>query len=284
MLLLVAGLRQKASGNASENWCVANCRRQMGVIIRTAAASADLIAIKEDLNILIHEWQRIQERASKANPPALIHNDLDILKKVIRDTSEADIDRIIVDNEENFQEVAALCDQLAPGLRKMLILRESEDIFSDYDIYNQMERALRRKVWLKSGGYLIIDQTEALTVIDVNTGKYVGENNLADTVMKTNMEAVSEIIRQLRLRNIGGIIIIDFIDIDDQKDKKRLLDELNEQSKADRVRITVMGMTQLGLVELTRKKAGHSLSSVTEKLCPCCGGKGRVSGSFTNKG
>ena len=122
-----------------------------------------------------------------------------------------------------------------------------------------MERALHRKIWLKSGGYIIIDQTEALTAIDVNTGKYIGENDLASTVFKTNMEAVVEIARQLRLRNIGGIVIIDFIDMDDPEDKQKLLDELNERMKEDRVRITVMGMTQLGLVELTRKKVGQDV-------------------------
>lgn len=256
----------------------------MGAIVRTAASAAAPEAVRDDLRLLVKQWQQILERSAQAIPPALIHRDLDLLKKVIRDTGDADIDRIVAGNEVDFGVVAALCDQLAPSLRPKLVLRESADIFFDYDIYNQMERALRRKVWLKSGGYIIIDQTEALTVIDVNTGKYVGENNLADTVMRTNLEAVTEIARQLRLRNIGGIIIIDFIDIYDSEDKKKLLEELNKEVEADRVRTTVMGMTQLGLVELTRKKVGRSLSSVMEKTCPYCSGKGRVPYRFFDHG
>ncbi len=248
----------------------------MGAIIRTVAGSAPPQAILADLHRLIKEWHRIQGRAAKATSPALLYSDFDMLKRVIRDTNADDIDKIVVANAEDYEEVSDICESIAPGLRDALIIRESNDLFGDYDIYSQMERALHRKIWLKSGGYIIIDQTEALTAIDVNTGKYIGENDLASTVFKTNMEAVVEIARQLRLRNIGGIVIIDFIDMDDPEDKQKLLDELNERMKEDRVRITVMGMTQLGLVELTRKKVGHDLSSVIEKECPYCGGKGKT--------
>ena len=145
-----------------------------------------------------------------------------------------------------------------------------------YNIYNQMEQALRRKVWLKSGGYIIFDQVEALTIIDVNTGKYVGETNLMDTVYKTNMEAVVEICRQLRLRNTGGIILVDFIDMENYEYRSGILAALEEEFKKDRTRVTLLGMTQLGLVEMTRKKTGHALTYSFEKECPFCGGKGRV--------
>lgn len=142
---------------------------------------------------LVKEWHRIQGRAAKAAPPALLHSDFDMLKRVIRDTNAADIDKIVVANAEDYEEVSDICESIAPSLRDALIVRESNDLFLDYDVYAQMEHALNRKIWLKSGGYIIIDQTEALTAIDVNTGKYIGENDLSATVFKTNMEAVAEI-------------------------------------------------------------------------------------------
>ena len=248
----------------------------MGAIVRTVAAVTSPETILDDLRSLLKEWKRILGRAAKANPPELLYSDCDLLRKMIRDTNAADIDRILVGSEDEFEMVSGVCDVLAPGLKSRLKLCECDDLFAEYDIYTQIERAMRRKVWLKSGGYIIFDQTEALTAIDVNTGKYVGEDNLADTVFKTNMEAVAEIARQLRLRNIGGIVIIDFIDMDNVEDRRKLLDALTAEVRSDRVRVTVMGITQLGLVELTRKKVGHSLSSVIETECPVCGGKGRV--------
>ena len=207
----------------------------------------------------------------------LLHQDLDLLKRVIRDANPADIGRIIVGSQGDWDRVEPLIQAIAPALLPVLQLGESRDLFADYDIYNQLERALRRKVWLESGGYIILDQVEALTAIDVNTGKYVGESNLGATVFKTNMEAVTEIARQLRLRNIGGIIIIDFIDMEDTGAREQLLKALEDEVKKDRVRVTVMGMTQLGLVELTRKKNGHDLSATLEGECSHCGGKGRTS-------
>ncbi|NLF80521.1 MAG: Rne/Rng family ribonuclease [Clostridia bacterium] len=255
----------------------------MGAIMRTVAAAARPEQIAADLQYLLTQWQLIQQRAAAAQAPKLLYSDFNLLHKVIRDTGVRDIDRIVVANAEEFALVSAACEEVAPALLKLIKLEESRDLFFDYDIYNQAERALRRKVWLKSGGYIIIDQTEALTAIDVNTGKYVGENNLNATVLKTNLEAVEEIARQLRLRNIGGIVIIDFIDIDEETDKKTLLDALINETKNDRMRVTVLGMTQLGLVELTRKKVGHSLSAVMEKKCNSCGGKGKIPVGFPGK-
>jgi len=249
----------------------------MGAIIRTVAEGQDKEPLLNDLKSLLKTWRRIQGRAVKAKAPALLHQDLDLLKRVIRDANPADIGRIVVSSQEDWERVEPLIQAIAPALLPVLLLRESADLFLDYDIYNQLERALRRKVWLESGGYIILDQVEALAAIDVNTGKYVGESNLGATVFKTNMEAVTEIARQLRLRNIGGIIIIDFIDMEDPADRERLLKSLEEELKKDRVRITVMGMTQLGLVELTRKKIGHDLSTTIECECSHCGGKGRIS-------
>ena len=249
----------------------------MGVIIRTVAEHADQRLLSAELRSLLKTWRRIQGWAVKSSAPSLLHSDMDLLERTIRDTNPADVDRIVVANEDDFEKVTEVVGAIAPALQDKIILEGSNDLFLDYDVYAQIERALQRKVWLKSGGYIIIDQMEALTAIDVNTGKYVGERSLNDTVFKTNMEAVTEIARQLRLRNIGGIVIIDFIDMDNAEDKNRLLAALEEEMKKDRVRITVMGITQLGLVELTRKKIGHDLSSALEAECRSCGGKGRIS-------
>lgn len=249
----------------------------MGAIVRTVAEHAPRETLAADLKLLLKEWRRIQGRAVKSSAPALLHHDTDLLNRVVRDTNPQDVDRILVGSEDAFERVSDIISVTAPALRDKLVCRDARDLFLDYDIYSQMEQALSRKVWLKSGGYIIIDQMEALTSIDVNTGKYVGERNLNDTVFKTNMEAVTEIARQLRLRNIGGIVIIDFIDLDNVEDKDRLLAALEAEMAKDRVRVTVMGMTQLGLVELTRKKVGHNLSSVIEAECPHCGGRGKRS-------
>ena len=252
----------------------------MGAIIRTVAEHASAEPLLSDLRSLIKEWKRILGRAAKSNAPTLLHSDMDQLCRVIRSANPVDTGKILVRCQEDYERVGEVINTVAPALLPNLRLEESRDLFLDYDVYNQMERALARKVWLPSGGYIIVDQVEALTAIDVNTGKYVGEHSLNDTVFKTNMEAVVEIARQLRLRNIGGIVIIDFIDMEVDEDREQLLKALEEEVKRDRIRVTVMGMTQLGLVELTRKKNGHDLTSLVEKECPHCGGKGRISNFF----
>ena len=249
----------------------------MGAIVRTVAQGSDGQALAADIKLLTKEWRRIQGLAAKSAAPMLLRRDLEMLKRVIRDTGEGDVDRFVVNDEHAAQQLMEVIAWIAPNLKnKPVIVTESADLFGAYDIYSQVEKALRRKVWLKSGGYIVLDQTEALNAIDVNTGKYVGECDLQETVLKTNLEAVGEIARQLRLRNLGGIIIIDFIDMERPEDKEKLLTALKEELKKDRIRVTVMGMTQLGLVELTRKKVGQELSAVVEKECPECGGKGRI--------
>jgi len=256
----------------------------MGAIIRTVAADTDGEDLINDLKFLLHEWKYILGQSAKATAPALLHSDMDQLKRVIRDANPADISRILVENQDAYDRVAAVISAGAPALLPKLKNAETRDLFQDRNVYAQMRRALERKVWLPSGGYIIVDQVEALTAVDVNTGKYVGENNLNDTVFKTNMEAVSEIAHQLRLRNIGGIVIIDFIDMENEEDRVKLLNYLEAEMKKDRIRVTVMGMTQLGLVELTRKKIGHDLSAIVEKECPVCGSKGKVLRDFFSEG
>ncbi len=250
--------------------------KDMGVIIRTVAENVGQDELAGDLKLLIKQWRRIQGKAVKSPPLALIHRDLDLIKRIIRDTNAADIDRIVVNSQETAEKVNEFISSLAPTLHQEVIVRNDVDLFDEYDIFGQLEKALRRKVWLKSGGYIVIDQMEALTAIDVNTGKYVGSNDLAETIYKTNAEAAVEVARQLRLRNIGGIIIVDFIDMEDLADKQKLLELMESELKKDRTRVTLMGMTQLGLIEMTRKKIGHDISHDAEKECPFCSGKGRV--------
>lgn len=247
---------------------------RMGAIVRTAAQDVDGAQLEADLQQLLATWRQVEAAAAHAAPPCLLYRDSSLLTRVIRDTRAQDIDRIIVEPAAmaSLQQVLA---QVAPSLQAKVAPSMQEDVFAQYQVYGQMRKALSRKVWLKSGGYLVFDHTEALTVIDVNTGKYVGSESLAATVLTTNLQAVKEIARQLRLRNIGGIVIIDFIDMEQEQDRQHLLAAVEEELSQDRVRVTVAGMTQLGLVELTRKKLGRDLASFLLEDCPHCQGSGR---------
>lgn len=250
----------------------------MGIIIRTVAENEQVEEeLTKDLQFLLNLWQQIQEKNKYSHSPAVLYHDLDLVYRTIRDLFTEDVDRFILDSQEKYQEVAEFLDSFSPTLRKRLYLYQGgEDIFKAYGIENEMQKALRRKIWLKSGGYLIFDQTEALTVIDVNTGKYVGSNSFAETILKTNLEAAKEIIRQIRLRSLGGIILIDFIDMEIPEHRENILAFLEEEVKKDRTKTAILGITQLGLVEMTRKKVRPSLESLMQKTCPCCEGRGRV--------
>ena len=248
----------------------------MGAIIRTAAKDMGEEHLMSDIKLLSKQWKRIQGKAVKVKAPALLYSDLGLVERIIRDTDVGSVERILVDNKDLYEKMIDMAAAMSPSLGPKILLKQSEDLFSLYNVRDQMTQALRRKVWLKSGGYIIIDQVEALSVIDVNTGKYVGEDNLGQTILRTNLEAATEIARQLCLRNIGGIIIVDFIDMDNPQDKAHLLAALEDEVKKDRTRVTVLGMTQLGLVEMTRKKIGQGLSATLEKECPFCYGRGRI--------
>jgi ribonuclease G len=248
----------------------------MGLIVRTVAEGMSAEEIAIDIKMLTRLWKKIQNRAAHGSAPQLIHKDLELVQRVIRDIFTENVDRVLVNSKENYEKVADILDLTAPGLKNRVAIRDVKDIFFIYDIPGQMEKALKRKVWLKCGGYLILDQMEALTAIDVNTGKYVGTTNLADTVLKTNLEATVEIARQLRVRNIGGIIIIDFIDMDIPQHRALVLDSLENELKKDKTKTNILGFTQLGLLEMTRKKVGQGLAHVLQKDCPFCDGKGKV--------
>lgn len=248
----------------------------IGFIVRTAAEGISEEDLARDIADLTALWREIQQRAKKVKPVSLVHHDLGLIERTVRDILSEDVAAIWTDHKEMQQSISALVQKQLPEYSGHIYLRENQDVFALYDIDAQLQKALQRKVWLKCGGYLIIDQTEALTVVDVNTGKFVGKNNLEETVVLANIEAAKEIARQLRLRNIGGIIIIDFIDMDTYSDKEQVVAALEQELRKDRTRTSILGFTQLGLLEMTRKKASLGLTGLMERECPFCEGKGKV--------
>jgi ribonuclease G len=248
-----------------------------GFIARTLAEAATEDELRADLAYLRQFWSEVHERSLGAVPPKLIYEDLSLAQRVLRDMVNGDIARVVVDSRENFQKLAAFAERYMPQVRPRLEHYTGErPIFDLHNVEPEIERALSRRVELKSGGTLVIDQTEALTTIDVNTGGFVGSRNFDDTVFKTNLEAAQAIARQLRLRNLGGIIVVDFIDMDSAEHRSAVLDELRRATARDRTRTTLNGFTALGLVEMTRKRTRESLAHVLCEPCPACGGRGEV--------
>ena len=248
-----------------------------GLIVRTVAEGLEMEAFQQDLNFLVPLWQRILDRYQQKPAPNLVYQDLDLIYRIIRDLFTDQIQQLIIDTRYEYEKIQEALDMVDPALKKRINLYAgNEPIFDVYNIETEIERALSRTVWLDCGGYLVFDHTEALTVIDVNTGKYIGKTNLADTVLKTNLEAATEIIRQVRLRDIGGIIIIDFIDMDSEEHRCQVLERLSEKARDDRTKSHILGLTGLGLVEMTRKKARQGLDAVLQQTCPYCGGRGKV--------
>ncbi len=252
--------------------------KNMGVIVRTAAEGQVEKSLKRDMKYLVKLWDKIQKKAGAVRAPALLHKDYDLISQIVRDYLSDDINRLVVDSRSEYERIREMLGNLSPKLRKKVSYYQSNiQIFDYYQIETQIEKALKRKVWLDCGGYLVIDETEAMVIIDVNTGKYIGNtNNLSDTVLKTNLEAAKEIARQLRLRNMAGIIIVDFIDMESDEDRAKVINLLQEEIKRDRVKTNIVGFTQLGLVEITRKKVKRDLDETLQKPCPYCDGVGRV--------
>lgn len=248
----------------------------MGLIVRTVAEGVEEAELRGDINMLVKLWRKILSRASKGSVPSLVHRDLELSHRILRDLFAEDIDRLTVDSRLEYEKIMDLLDITSPRLKHKVLLETRDNIFEDYGIEQELEKALKRKVWLKCGGYIVIDQAEALTAVDVNTGRFVGSVDLEDTVLKTNLDAVVEIARQLRLRNIGGIIIIDFIDMQKEEHRRQVLQSLEEEIKKDKIRTNILGITQLGLVEMTRKKTRPSISEILQKSCPYCDGRGKV--------
>ena len=248
-----------------------------GIIIRTVAEGCDKESLANDVDELLSQWETIRHNAEQNSAPCLIHRDLGLLERVLRDDLTEDIDEIVVDTEEDKENIQSFAERFFPGKDIEINLYKGKTaIFDVYNIENQLLELQDRKVWLSSGAYLVIDQTEALTVIDVNTGKFVGSKNLNDTIFKTNMEAAEEIARQLRVRAIGGIIVIDFIDMESGNENHELIHQLQELFKTDRCKARVYGVTGLGLVEITRKRARTDVRAALSHGCPFCGGLGWV--------
>lgn len=249
-----------------------------GLIVRTVAEGATEDELSRDAAFLQRLWERISSRATTAGAPSLLHRDLGLVHRIVRDWFDDTVSQLMIDNKEEYARALEILDLHAPNLKDRLKLytRTDQSLFDFHSIEMEIDKALKKRVWLKSGGYIVIDQTEALTAIDVNTGKFVGTTNLADTVFKTNLEAAKEIARQLRLRDIGGIIIIDFIDMEFHEHRHKVLKTLEEELRKDRTRANVLGLTQLGLVEMTRKKSRQNLDEAMMRPCHYCDGRGKV--------
>lgn len=249
----------------------------MGLIVRTVSEGINESELLQDINFLTRLWEKIKKNEEKGAVPRVIHKDLSLLYRVARDMLTWNIDKLVVNDREAYAKMLELVEVISPSLKsKVEYFNKNHDVFEYYQVESKIQKALTRKIWLKCGGYLVMDQTEALTVIDVNTGKFVGSKDLEETVLKTNLEASKEIAKQLRLRDIGGIIIIDFIDMNLKDHQQLVLDTLKQALKRDRTRTMVVGITSLGLVEMTRKKIRQKLSSVMNVDCPYCEGTGRI--------
>jgi ribonuclease G len=248
-----------------------------GFILRTAAESASEEAIASDLRFLQRLWSSIQERVDPAGAGEVVHEDLPLVLRVLRDISDADVEKLRIDSRETFQKVENFVNRFTPELAGKLEYYPGErPIFDLYNVDDEIQKALNRKVQLKSGGHLVIDQTEAMTTIDVNTGAYVGHRNLEETIFKTNLEAAQAIVRHLRLRNLGGIIIVDFIDMQTEEHKRQVLRALEKHIERDHANCHISEISTLGLVQMTRKRTRESLEHVLCETCSTCEGRGSV--------
>lgn len=253
-----------------------------GFIVRTVSRGKLEREFKSDMEYLMKLWEEIQKRNEEASATALLHMDLNLTLRLIRDIFTPDVNRLLIDSKEEYEKAIHFVETFMPKLRHHIQHYEKDEpIFDAYRVEVQIGEALRRKVWLKSGGYIVIDETEALTSIDVNTGKFVGKRNLDETILKTNLEAVKEISYQLRLRNIGGLIIIDFIDMEKKEHRDHAFHALQEALKQDRAQTYILKFSELGLVEMTRKRTRESILRTLGEVCPYCEGKGFVKSNRT---
>ncbi|NCN27239.1 Rne/Rng family ribonuclease [bacterium] len=248
-----------------------------GIIVRTVAEGASEKALKGDMEYLIKLWGSVKKNHEKHSKPGLIHADFDLALRILRDRVSEDVDRIIVDDLQLYRKMNKFVQSFLPRFKKRIELyKEPISLFEHFGIESDINRSISRKVWLKSGGYIVVDETEALTAIDVNTGRFVGKRNLEDTIFQTNMEAVKEIAYQIRLRNLGGIIVLDFIDMEKSMNKDRIYTSLLEELSKDPVRTNVLPVSEFGLIEMTRKRTQESLRKKLTAACQYCDGKGYV--------
>ena len=248
--------------------------RQGGFIVRTACEGVARRDIQRDIAFLTKLWASIQRKFESGPGGSILFSDLDVALRTVRDLFSSEIDRLWCDDPTTYSRIVQFVQNYMPRLRARVSLHDgAEPLFDRFNIEGQIERALERKVWLKSGGYLVFDQAEALTAIDVNTGRFVGKKSQDETVLKTNLEAVDEVVKQLRLRNIGGIIIVDFIDMVRENDRKRVSEALAQAMRRDKARTSALKISELGLVQMTRKRTRESLEALLTDLCPRCEGR-----------
>ena len=253
-----------------------------GFIVRTVAENVPQEKLEADIRFLIEVWNETVKKNEKVHKAGLMHPDLDLILRATRDLFAQDIEKLIIDDREEFERVQRFVEAQDPALKERVVLHEGDEpIFDAYGIEEEIKRATARKVWLRSGGYLIMDQAEALTAIDVNSGRYVGKKNLEDTIVKINTEAAKEIVYQLRLRNIGGIIICDFIDMEKQANRDKVFKSLHEALGRDKAKTNVLRISELGLVEMTRKRVRESIGRVLHENCGYCAGEGYVKTATT---
>ena len=248
---------------------------KLGYIVRTAAEGVTEEKLAYEIGFLKNLWENIQIKFQTASAPALIHQELNAILRAVRDLMTHEADSVIIDNREGYESVLSFLDGFMPSLKSSVVHYEGiEPIFDAHNLEGDITRALNRKVWLKSGGYIVLDHTEALLAIDVNTGRYVGKHNLEETILKTNLEAVKEIAYQIRLRDIGGIIIIDFIDMDKKSNQEKVFNALKEALKKDKSKTNVLPISELGLVQMTRKRTREPLTRTLCEECFYCEGQG----------
>ncbi len=254
----------------------------MGFIVRTVSEGDDKSKLESEMKFLLKLWSNVQEKMAKASAPHLLYKDLNICLRSVRDLFTREVDRLVIDSREEYKNIMEFIETFAPRLKYSVELYEGEDpIFDTYGIEMEISRALERKTWLKSGGYIVIEMTEALTAIDVNTGSYVGKRNLEETILKTNLESVKEIAYQLRLRNIGGLIVIDFIDMEKKADRDRVFMALKDALDKDKAKTHILRMSELGLIEMTRKRTRENLNRFLTEPCLYCDGRGSLKSKKT---
>ncbi|RKD23903.1 hypothetical protein BEP19_05610 [Ammoniphilus oxalaticus] len=258
------------------------CEGTEGVIARTVAEEASEEEIRADFIFLKKLWERTQVKAKAVKSPEIVHRDVELVTRIARDILTDEIEEFWIDDARQYRNLLEQLGDVIPTInQKLKLYQGATAIFDHFEVENELEKVLLKKVWLKSGGYLVIDQTEAFTAIDINTGKFVGRVNLAETVFQTNREAIDEIFRQLRVRDIGGIILVDFIDMRNEQHRSRILQEMKERAKQERTRIHVYGFTQLGLLEMTRKKVRQTVDEIVMKTCSACEGTGKTRSEMT---
>lgn len=259
-----------------------NMPKGFGIIIRTVAAGQEESLILDDLNTLITTWNGIQSQLKSSKSPLILHKDVSTTSSVVRDLFKEDIAKVIIDSKKIFRDIKAYVDDTSPEFaEKIELYSGNQPLFDVYNIEKQIEESLQRKVWLKNGGYIVIEATEAMTVVDVNSGKYAKHRDQEVNSLNTNLESAKEIVRQIRLRDIGGIIVIDFIDLYDEKNRRRLYEEVRKEFKHDRAKSTILPVSEFGIVEITRQRVRQNIIHSISDICPLCRGTGHVQSKST---